>query len=177
MKPRIGLIWILPMLVICSNVHGQANSWTNSNFGKWETNSNWSLGVAPTNAHSVFITNAFSKTVTIDSITASTTTMTASNLTVSAPTVPASANTLFLNNSGLAAPLRILSTMSISNNATLLIFSNSVVQVGGATETDSWFVDSGGFVNLLSGGSLITTNADLRVGFLTTGVLNLSEGT
>ena len=178
MKPRIQPIWILLLLVICSNVHGQANSWTNTNFGKWETNSNWSLGVAPTNTQSfTFITNAPSKTVTIDAITSGTRpgTLTISNLTVSAPL--GSANTLFLNNSGLGTPLRILRSMSISNNATLLLFSNAVVQVGGATGADSWFVDSGGFVNVLGGGSLISTNADVRVGFLTTGVLNLSEGT
>ena len=165
MKPRITPIWILSMLVICSNVHGQANSWINTNFGKWETNSNWSLGVAPTNTQSgIFITNAFSKTVTIDSITSGSFpgTMTISNLTLSAPASPVSFNTLFLNNSGIGTPLRILNNFTISSNATLLVYSNSTV-LANVTPGSVLTIDGGGFVNLLDGGALIATNGDISV--------------
>src|SRR2546425_4641879 len=66
--PAVG--WALP------------NSWTNNVSGKWETNSNWSLGVAPANSQtSIFITNQFAKTVTIDALTTATT-LTISNLTL-----------------------------------------------------------------------------------------------
>jgi len=171
---------IMAALTLCAVIlpatgYSQANSWTSTSAGQWETAGNWSAG-APTNSHSVFITNAPSKTVTIGSTTTNfPTTLTISNLTVSAPV--GSANTLLLDRVGLASPLRILRSMSISNNATLLVFSNSVVQVGGVTGTDRVTIDGGGFVNLLSGGSLITTNADINVGFATTGVLSLSDGT
>src|SRR5437867_12390370 len=61
------------------------NIYTNSISGKWEVPTNWSLG-APTTNNSIFITNAGTKTVTIDGI-ASTNfpgTMTVTNLTIGA---------------------------------------------------------------------------------------------
>lgn len=150
----------------------QANSWISPNFGKWETNSNWSLNAAPTNGHSVFITNFFSKTVTIDVITSggSPGTMTISNLTVSAAT--GSANTLFLNNSGFGTPLRVLNSLSISANGTLLVFSNSTVRVDRVTPTGSLTVDGGGFANLFAGGTVIATNGLTVIG--NTGVGNMT---
>jgi hypothetical protein len=105
-------------------VEAQNNSWTNNVSGKWETGANWSLGVPPTNAHSVFITNAFSKTVTIDATTSGSfpTTMTITDLTVSSP--PGTVNTLALLNSGTATPLRVLQNSFIGN----LTVSNGAFQ-------------------------------------------------
>ncbi len=174
MKASFRLLEILAVSA-ASVAEAQNNSWISPNFGKWETNSNWSLGVAPASTHSVFITNFFSKTVTIDSITAGTGTMTASNLTVSAPA--GSANTLFLNNSGLGTPLRILNRLSIGNNATLVVFSNSVVQVDRVTPTGTLTVDDGGFVNLF-GGTLIATNGGVTaIGNTGTGVVTMTNST
>jgi hypothetical protein len=154
------------------------NSWTNVNAGKWETNSNWSLGVAPASAQSVFVTNAFSKTVTIDSITSGSFpgTMTVSNLTVSAPTVPLSANRLSLDNSGLATPLRVPKILTVTTNGTLLVLDNAAVEVGSAAATGFLLVVGGGLAQC-SGGSLIASNAIISLGSAGSGALTVSDGT
>jgi len=154
------------------------NSWTNTNFGKWETNSNWSLGVAPASTQPVFVTNAFSKTVTIDSITSGgfPGTMTTSNLTVSAPTVPLSANRLSLDNSGLATPLRVLKVLTVTTNGTLLVLDNAAVEVGSAAGTGFLIVVGGGLAQF-SGGSLIASNAIIGLGGPGSGALTVGDGT
>src|SRR5213594_2785564 len=106
---RLGLIGALVLLAMALPrlLHAQVNSWTNAPGGKWETGANWSLGVPPASSQAGdFITNAASKTVTIDATTTNTaSTMTISNLTVTAPV--GATNTLSLENAGLAVPLHI----------------------------------------------------------------------
>src|SRR5580704_11662291 len=80
-----------------SSVKAQVNSYTNSANGKWEDSTNWSFGGPPASTQSIFITNAITKTVTIDATTTNSPfTLTINDLTVSAPA--GSTNTLFLNN-------------------------------------------------------------------------------
>ena len=176
--------WILLILIGCANAwlgtaaHGQANSWTNTGFGKWETNSNWSLGVAPNSTQTAtFITNAPSKTVTIDAITTASFpgTLTISNLTVSAPA--ASGNTLFLNMAGLGTPLHVLNSLTISSRGTLFVYSNSMVQIDGVTSSGSLIIDGGGFVHLLDGATLIATNLTTALGITGTGEMVVTDGT
>jgi T5SS/PEP-CTERM-associated repeat protein len=159
-------------------VEAQNNSWTNINAGKWETNGNWSLGVAPASTQSgTFITNAFSKTVTIDSITTNFPgTMTISNLTVSAPSVPTSFNRLSLDNSGLATPLRILNFLKVDSAGTLVVGTNSVLQVDNPTFTGFVSIDGGGFVIVVDGGTLAATNQTTSLGGLTTGDILVNNG-
>jgi len=85
------------------------NAWISSSSGKWETSTNWSLGL-PGPVQSLLITNPSTKTVTVDATTAASfpATMTVSNLTISAPA--GSTNTLFLNNAGPGTPLQVSST-------------------------------------------------------------------
>ena len=59
----------LAIVMAAVSVQAQANSWTNSASGKWETPANWSLGIAPTNGQSIIITNASTKTLTLDIVT------------------------------------------------------------------------------------------------------------
>src|ERR1043166_2458501 len=168
----IGIV--LPRLA-----QGQENSWTNINSGKWETNSNVSLGVAPSITQSfTSITNAPSKTVAIDAVTTNLPgTLTISNLTLFAPL--GSAHSLFLNNPGTNTPLRVLRSLFVNARSTLLLFSNSVVEVSAAGLGDSMSVSGDGFVNLLDGGTLIVTNfaAATSIGVAGNNVLAVNNGT
>jgi T5SS/PEP-CTERM-associated repeat protein len=173
-------VWVfLTLMLLGTTGHGQVNSWINTSAGKWETNSNWSLGVAPTNTQSgTFFTNAFSKTVTIDAITSGTRpgTLTISNLTVSG-IFPSTSNRLSLENSGTTTPLRLLNFLKIDSGGTLLVGSNSVVQVDNPTFTGFVNIDGGGFVQLLDGGALVATNQTTSLGLLTTGDILVNNGT
>jgi uncharacterized repeat protein (TIGR03803 family) len=105
-----------------------ANSWV-AGTGKWETGGNWSLGAAPSAVDPAdLITNATSKTVTIDAVTAGIpSALTINNLTVSAPL--GSTSTLFLTNAGTATPLSILNALIIGANGAMVV-NQSAVQVG-----------------------------------------------
>src|SRR2546422_11589170 len=85
----------------------QPNKWTSSSPGFWQTSNTWSLGVPPStvNQTGIFITNAVSKTVTINATTP-VANRTINDLTVTAPS--GSINTLQITNAGLASPVRIL---------------------------------------------------------------------
>ena len=133
------------------------NSWIAGN-GKWEAAANWSAG-APSSANAAsLITNAATKTVTIDAATTNTATMTISNLTLSAPGTDV--NTLQLTNTGTATPLRILNNFTVGTNAVLQV-TNSVLRVEGLSG-GTFTVD--GSVTNLAGGQIYSTNVSLSIG-------------
>jgi T5SS/PEP-CTERM-associated repeat protein len=123
---------------------GSTNSWTDGS-NKWENPADWSLGVAPSLADSSdYITNASTKTVTIDATTATNfpSTMSVNYLAVIGSM--GSTNTLLLNNAGTAIPLQILGdavTLDTNSfmvvNKSVVLASNSTVSVGlgGANNT------------------------------------------
>ncbi|MDB6032069.1 MAG: Autotransporter-associated beta strand repeat protein [Verrucomicrobiales bacterium] len=94
------------------------NSWTGPGSGNWDS-LNWSRGVLPAGNHSIFITNAGSKAVAIQPSTPVDFpgSMTIRDLTIGAPAE--SFNTLLLNFSGVANPLRILEFCRIETNGIL----------------------------------------------------------
>ncbi len=147
------------------------NSWKNSIGGFWDTTSNWSLGVAPSsNQAAVLITNAATKTVTIDDATASIpAVMTISNLTVRGFETN---NTLFLKNSGTNVPLRILNGFTLGSNAVLRV-TNSVLRVDGLSG-GVFSID--GSVTNLARGQIIVTNTTTIVGDSSRGSLILVDG-
>jgi hypothetical protein len=153
---------------------GLTNSWTNSVSGKWEGDFNWSLTAAPsTNQNAVLMTNAASKTATIDATTANffTGTMTISNLTIGAPGV--SINTLSVANAGTFTPLDVFSSCIVSNGGAM-VFSNSTLQVDGRP---SGVFEMEGPVTF-NGGGLITSNtAATYIGDVGQGSLSLSNAT
>jgi T5SS/PEP-CTERM-associated repeat protein len=154
--------------------HAQNNSWTNTPGGKWETGANWSSGVAPSaNDSADFITNASSKTVTIDATTSGSfpSTMTLSNLTVSGRV--GSINTLFLNNAGLTTPLDMLNGLTVGTNGVVLV-TDSVVRDDGLSG-ESFMIDAGTMV--LDGALLVTTNTSATMGYSGPGQMTLSNST
>jgi hypothetical protein len=63
-----GTLTLLTLLTAFA-AHAQTNLWLDGS-GKWETPANWSLGLPSAN-ESAFVTNAGTKTVTLDATTVS----------------------------------------------------------------------------------------------------------
>src|ERR1035438_967083 len=115
--------WLLALLLVgAAPLQAQINSWVSSSSGKWEVASNWSFG-APTAADSIYITNAYSKTATIDATTAGSfsSTLTIDNLWISAPN--GSTNTLQVLDTG-DVPFDINNALTIASGGSMLV-SNS----------------------------------------------------
>jgi T5SS/PEP-CTERM-associated repeat protein len=173
-------------VVLCPIGYAQANSWTNILGDKWETDTNWSLGIAPGTGQSVFVTNANSKAVTIDDITSGSfpATMAISDVTVSAPSN--SVNTLTLLNAGSVTPLSCGQSATVGAGGAITVMGASLI-VTNAAGTGILTVGTGGQGTFaLNGGIVIadqfvtTTNALLFIdyGTLTTlhgSVVNVSS--
>jgi len=147
------------------------DSWVNTASDKWEAGPNWSYGYAPSSGDPAdLITNANTKTVTIDAATVLNNAenvatnpvigcMTIYNLTVSAP--PGSINTLALTNAGTATPLQVLSSLTLDTNGALVVNNSAIV----ATNGQLFVGNTGGsaVLTITNGGSVAATN--VVVGF------------
>jgi PKD repeat protein len=111
-----------------ANAQVGTNSWKSGSGSFWDLDTAWSLSVAPSISDIAdFITNATTKTVTIDSSVGSDA-LTISNLTIGG--IGSTTNTLFLKNMGTNV-LHVLNGMAVTNNGILQI-TNSILQVDGA---------------------------------------------
>lgn len=142
-----------------------ANNWTNTASGLWRTTSNWSLALAPSNKSNenpVQITNAVTKTVTIDSATGSGN-LAVRGLTVSAPA--GSTNTLALVN--VTTPLTTSNPLLIGSRAVLAITNSTVSPADTFDVLDSTVILHSGSLNC-------PVNCDLQSGriIVNSGVLN-----
>ena len=144
------------------------NRWTNAISSTWSVATNWSLAVPPSSLFDyTLITNAGTKTVTIDSTTLATN-LTIRALTIGAPT--GSTNTLLLAN--LPAPLTTTKPINVSTRGVLWVTNSSI--------SAQDLVDISGTLTLDSGTIDTTPNlVDVRVGRAssTTGTINLNGGT
>ncbi len=149
------------------------NSWTTNTSGKWEVGANWSLAVAPSASQSVIsITNAGTKTVTNDAVTASgfPGSLTISNLVIGAPA--GATNTLLLAHGGVSTPLRILKELSVNSGGAMVI-SNSAVKLDGPSGNPSHI---NGAVTIADGSFLTTNSSQLYIGSTNAGSLTVSGG-
>lgn len=98
-----------------------ANNWVNTNGGKWEAATNWSLGVVPNNSQRVSIANLVDKVVSIDSTTAGSfpQTLTVASLKLDAP--EGSTNLLLMAGSGTNVPLTVRESMLVSGSGGLVL--------------------------------------------------------
>jgi hypothetical protein len=142
------------------------NSWISRFGGKWERANRWDNGLPSINQSALIISNAVSKTVTINAYTARRfpNSLLISNLTVSAQR--GVNNTLFLDRTAAVA-LHVVNGLTIGLNpdtpfgagGSKLISVNSTLIVdglpGGQLQDDGTMV--------VTGGSLITTNCSLLV--------------
>ncbi len=165
-----GVTGLFLLLTVASPVDAQ-NAWVNPGSGLWRDGSNWSAGAPPGSTTTLtLITNANTKTVTIDTATLSAN-RSVRKLTVSAP--PGSTNTLALVDLGATNPFQLLNTFTIDNGGGLYL-TNSGVVVNGT---------SGGSFNILGGtaildsGMLDVSTVTSRVGRVTSGILQIKMGT
>src|SRR6266542_3269833 len=131
---------ICVVLSFAQNCFGAA-SWTNTGSGFWKDGSNWSGGRSPNSAlGSTLITNASTKTVTIDALTPSTN-LTINSLTISGP--GASTNTLLLADVGTNNPLTLVSSeLKIAQGGALIVTNSSLVLTGSSSQGLNLFAGS-----------------------------------
>jgi hypothetical protein len=156
------------IMVWATSAHAQVNSWTKPSSGNWEE-PYWSLGLLPTNGHSVMITNAGWKAVTIGSSTTQTNpeSLSVNSVTVSSPID--SFNVLFFNYAGLQTPLTV-NSLTVASNAELRMLS-SALRLNGPMGTG---MSIGGEFNQ-EDSSLVTGN-QIDIGYIGPGVYNLVSG-
>jgi len=132
----IRTIIAIGFTLVVVNAQAATNRWNSGASDYWDIDTRWSAGHAPAiGDFADFITNAASKTVTIDNTDAASfqSELTISNLTVSG--VGSATNTLNLTNMNLGAlvPLHVLNTLTISAGGQLqidysmLVASNAVI--------------------------------------------------
>src|SRR5437762_3172902 len=149
---RPQLAWLACLAVylgpVEASVAATTNLWTNSVSGLWRTGSNWSSGVPPDSTFAyILITNAGTKTVTIDATTPLTN-LAITNLTISAPA--GSTNTLALVDATTNLPLQLSRALIVDRRGALYI-TNSALRatsglgnfdlVAGNTTLDSGLID------------------------------------
>ena len=137
---RAWWVAVVVPIALCTNVHAADNSWIGTT-DRWDTNTAWSLGLPPDFTQSIYITNAGTKTITVDGSTAinASNTLSVTNLTLSAPSN--SLNTLLLTNVG-TIPLSVHENFTLLSGGALTA-TNSIFAVDcarppvGATDNNS----------------------------------------
>ena len=155
LKPALAA---LSAFLACANsLLAAPNNWTNTTGALWRISTNWSLATAPNGSPDVDptqITNAGTKTVIIDSATASEN-LFIQSLMLSAPA--GSTNTLALVDISPATPLTTMKPLLVGSRAVLALTNASV------NATNSFSLEGGSFV--LDSGSLnCAINCDLESG-------------
>lgn len=201
MKLRTALLLVgLPLGFVALGLmipqaNAQTNSWINSNIGFWQDASSWSLGL-PNTTQSMLITNAGSKTVFIESSTASgySNTLTVGDLILAGQA--GSMNMLLVDNLGANPPLHILNSLIVNPGGALLALNSALLvdnAAGGSVDVEGAMELSG--TNFLSGGLYVGfptnsaasvsvidgqttfTNGYMTIGFYGSAQVNLLGGT
>ena len=152
----LTLLPVVLLMFVSANAAFGAAIWTNASSGFWRDAINWSAGNLPS-LGGVYISNATTKTVTIDSLT-SANNLAINSLNVWAPTN--ATNTLLLSNVGVARPLMASNTtVDIRMRGALRITDSSLVVtsvfVGGGVAFNIW----AGSVTLDSGSIVVRESA------------------
>ncbi len=144
----------------------QTNSWIASGDGKWETGTNWSAGQPSVLDSLLLITNAGSKIITVDAVTARSFqgTLSVSNLTISAPVF--ALNALYLDNAGSTGLLQVLQTLTIGDGGEVVVSGSSLT--ADSLDNQGLIEADGGTVTLSTGGvlnsgSVVVTNGGALV--------------
>lgn len=166
------LVLSASLLVVISCLLAPAHAekiWVSPASGFWSDGANWSGGMPPGITSFISITNANTKTVTIDAL-APATNLTVQMLTLNAPA--GATNTLLLNNAGTNNPFILQfgltmqsgAALHLTNSAMLLQLINDHVDIDGQLTLDGGLIDFGD----------VTVTA--RVGRVTSGVFTINAG-
>jgi hypothetical protein len=166
--------WYIDDFTVTGTTTFQTNSWTSSSSSKWELGSNW-LGGTPSASDVVdLITNANTKTVTIDPTTTLSNSLnqclSINNLIISAPA--GTANTLQLANPGTSIPLKIFNALTLNSGGAILV-TNFALQVSGLTSVGA---TGSGTLTLQGGTVTISSNLVLGTSAGATGTLWVTGG-
>src|SRR6266446_1300014 len=144
--------------------------WRSPTDGFWADGTNWSGGLPPDITAFLQITNAGTKTVTIDAATPAST-LTLQMLTMSAP--PGQTNTLLLSDAGTNNPLVFQTGLQLDDGAAIRITNSALV-----VEIPFFHADLDGSLTLDSGWLTFSDNTSTaRVGRATSGRLIINGGT
>ena len=164
-----GRIFALLAVIFAATAAGQT-SWTNSSSGFWRESANWSAGVPLFEISLTLITNANTKTVTVDSATPLPN-LEIDRLTISAPN--AETNTLLLDNLGATADFKVVGLAAVNGGGAVRV-NNSTLFVdglnGGAMDVNA------GELTLLSGGVTLGEFGRFRVGISGSAIVNVLGG-
>lgn len=162
-----GFLVVLVCLLVPS-AHAE-KIWLSPVGGSWGNGANWSGGTPPDDTAFIRITNANTKTITIDALTPATN-MTVQMLTMSAP--PGTTNTLLLDSAGTNNPFILQTGLTMQNGALLRVTNSALlfqllnyhVDLDGQLTLDGGLIDFGD----------ITVTA--RVGRVTSGTFAINSG-
>ncbi len=168
LRPCLNVLAFVILLPVVSSQ--AANDWNTTTSGLWRTAANWSLATPPSNRSNenpTQITNAVSKTVTIDSAT------TAGNLSVRGLTISAP-----VGSTNILALVNVVTPLTTSNP--FLVGTRGVLAITNAniSPADSFDILNGAVI-LDSGSLTCGVNCDLQSGSLivNSGTLTATLGT
>src|SRR5713101_4246838 len=175
MKRNLLQLWGVRCLLGCFGLAfgftaSAEKAWKSPTSGFWADGTNWSGGLPPDITAFIQITNANTKTVTIDAATPAATLM-VQMLTMSAP--PGQTNTLQLSDAGTNNPLVFQIGLQLDDGAAIRITNSALV-----VEIPFFHTDLDGSLTLDSGLLTFSDNTSTaRVGRATSGRLIINGGT
>src|SRR6266849_522165 len=173
MKRNLLQLWevrcLLGCFVLAFGITASAEkAWKSPDSGLWADGTNWSGNLPPDITSFIQITNANTKTVTIDAATPAAT-LTVQKLTMSA--LPGETNTLLLSDAGTNNPLVLQTGLQLADGAAIRITNSAL-----AVEIPFFHADLDGSLTLDSGLLTFSDNTSTaRVGRATSGRLNVSS--
>src|SRR5713226_9633835 len=174
MKRNLIQLWrvhcLLGCLVLTLGFKASAEkAWKSPTSGFWADGTNWSGGLPPDITAFLQMTNAGTKTVTIDAATPAAT-LTVQMLTMSA--LPGETNTLLLSDAGTNNPLVFQTGLQLDDGAAIRITNSAL-----AVEIPFFHTDLDGSLTLDSGLLTFSDNTSTaRVGRATSGRLIINGG-
>jgi T5SS/PEP-CTERM-associated repeat protein len=148
------------------------NSWMYTGDGDWADSNHWSLAQAPSDSQSaVYLTNAASKTVTVNAATLAASPRSVTNFSVTVAAPGGSTNTLKVDNTGMGVPFTAVN-LNVGSGG-MIELTNAALTVG-MMGTGSFVVD--GEVRVASGMVVSGSATNFTVGQGGTGTLTLSGG-
>ncbi len=151
------------LALIAANAQASTNKWSYGGSDYWDIDSRWSLGSAPSISDNAdFITNAISKTVTVDDTDTSffPNELTVSNLTVFGTGSTTNVLSLADMNNGALIPLEIVNGFNVGAQGVLQITNSMLTVVGTLSINGSAQIYD--FATVLAGNAAVGNGAVLQ---------------
>ena len=171
-KTALAFLSVMLCLIFTQQTSAQTNTWDGSaGNGNWNTASNWSLNLVPTNAHDVVIPNNVTTTITVNTATAFCKTLTINGGTQN-QTLAIGANNLTVT--GLVT----INAVTTTGRSKIITITSGTLSCGsvsmaatGTTNRNSEIDISTGIINV--SGNITMNDANDFIRFSSSGTLNL----